>query len=125
MRTKLVVDASAVSAIFFRETEAEFLEQKYRGFSWAAPSLIDYEIGSVYLKKIKAYPQLRRHLDECYQIYCEAPIERVDVPVSDVVSIAEKHSLSIYDASYFWLAAKLDLDLLTLDKQLAVAWSKK
>ena len=122
---KLVVDASAVSAIFFREPEAERLERKLLHRSWVAPTLIDYEIGSVYLKKIKSYPQLRQQLDECYQIYSVSPIERVDVPVSSVVAIAEKHDLTIYDASYFWLAVTLNLELVTLDKRLAAVWAKK
>lgn len=122
---KLVVDASAIGAIFFREPESELLERKLRNRLWVAPTLIDYEIGSVYLKKTKMYPQLREQLDECYQIYCETAVERVDVPVSSVVSTAEKFGLTIYDASYFWLAATLNLELVTLDKQLAVAWSKK
>lgn len=122
---KLVVDASAASAIFFREPEAELLERKLLNRSWVAPTLIDYEIGSVYLKKIKYHPQLRQQLDECYQVYCDSAIERVDVPVSSVVAVAEKYGLTVYDASYFWLAATLNLELITLDKQLASAWSKK
>lgn len=122
---KLVVDASAVSAIFFREPEAELLERKLLNRSWVAPTLIDYEIGSVYLKKIKYHPQLRPQLDECYEVYCDSAIERVDVPVSSVVAIAEKYGLTIYDASYFWLALTLNLELVTLDKQLASAWAKK
>lgn len=122
---KLVVDASVVGAIFFREPEAELLERKLLSCSWVAPTLIDYEIGSVYLKKLKAYPQFRQQLDECYEIYCTAAVERVDVPVSSVVAIAEKHGLTIYDASYFWLATALSLELVTLDKQLAAAWSEE
>jgi predicted nucleic acid-binding protein len=122
---KLVVDASAVGAVFFREPEAELLERKLLNRAWVAPTLIDYEIGSLYLKKLKAYPQLRQQLDECYQIYCTSAVERVDVPVSSVIAIAEKYGLTIYDASYFWLAATLNLELVTLDKQLASAWSRK
>lgn len=122
--TKLVVDASAVSAVFFREPEAEFLERKLSKRSWVAPALIDYEVGSVYLKKTKAYPHLRRQLDECYRIYCKSSLERIDVPILSAVETAEKHGLTIYDASYFWLAETLGLDLVTLDKQLAAAWSR-
>lgn len=122
---KIVVDASAASAIFFGEPESELLERKLRDRTWLAPTLIDYEMGSVYLKKIKMYPQLRPQLDECFQIYEESRVERVEVPVSRVVSTAEKFGLTIYDASYFWLAVQLNLDLVTLDKQLAAAWSKR
>jgi predicted nucleic acid-binding protein len=122
---RVVVDTSAVSAIVFREPEFGLLERKLVGRSWIAPSLIDYEMGSVYLKKTKLYPALRPELDECYRIYIESAIERVDVPVGSVVATAEKHGLTVYDASYYWLAATLNLELVTLDKQLAAAWSKR
>src|SRR5688572_30375730 len=84
---KIVVDASAVSALFFREPEAGLIEQKLLNRSWIAPALIDYEIGSVYLKKAKAYPHLRPQLDECYRIYSDATFERVEVPISSVIPI--------------------------------------
>lgn len=122
---KIVVDASAIGALFFREPEAELLERKLVNRTWVTPALLDYEMGSIYLKKLKAYPQLRRELEECYQIYCAAKFERIDVPVPSVISIAEKHGLTIYDASYFWVASQLNLNLLTLDKKLTTAWARK
>lgn len=122
---KLVVDASVMGALFFQEPEAEFAEKRLLGREWIAPVLLDYEIGSIFLKKIKLYPKLRAQLESSYQIFCSSAIERVEVPVVSVVPIAEKFGLTIYDASYFWLASALNIDLFTFDKVLSAAWAKR
>ena len=125
IENKLVIDASTMGALFFQEPEAKFAEKRLSGKIWAAPVLLDYEMGSIFLKKLKVYPKLRSQLEECYQLYCKTEIERVEVPISSTIPIAEKFGLTIYDASYFWLAGALDIDLFTLDKALSSAWTKR
>ena len=44
---------------------------------------------------------------------------RVDLP--EAVTLAERMGLTVYDASYLWLAQELQAELITLDKQLADA----
>lgn len=122
---KLVVDASAMGAFFFQEPEAEFAEMRLLGCKWIAPVLLDYEMGSIFLKKLKLYPKLRAQLESCYQVFCESAIERVEIPIFSIIPIAEKFGLTIYDASYFWLAVELNVDLFTFDKVLSAAWAKK
>ncbi len=122
---KLVVDASVMGALFFQEPEAEFAEKRLSHCKWAAPVLLEYEMGSIFLKKLKLYPKLRAQLESCYQVFCESAIERVEVPVSSVIPISEKFGLTIYDASYFWLASALEVDLFTFDKALSAAWAKR
>ena len=122
---KLVVDASAMGAMFFQEPEAEFVERRLSNCKWIVPVLLEYEMGSIFLKKLKRYPKLRAQLESCYQIFCESAIERVEVPISLVIPIAEKFGLTVYDASYFWLASELNVDLFTFDKALAAAWAKR
>lgn len=122
---RLVVDASVLGAVFFLEPEAAFLEKRLGGKVWVAPTLIDYEVGSIFLKKMKTHAKMRKELHDCYRLYCDARIERVEVPIHAVIPLAEKYGLTVYDASYFWLAKELDLDLLTLDKQLSLVWAKK
>ncbi|PWU22262.1 MAG: hypothetical protein C5B49_01080 [Bdellovibrio sp.] len=122
---KLVVDASVMGALFFREPEAEFAERRLAHCEWVVPTLLDYEMGSIFLKKIKTYPKLRTQLEDSYQIFCESAFERVEIPVSAVIPVAEKFGLTVYDASYFWLASELSLDLFTFDKALSAAWAKR
>lgn len=122
---KLVVDASVMGAMFFQEPEAHFAEKRLLNCKWIAPTLLDYEMGSIFLKKIKLYPKLRSQLEESYKIFCASAIELVDVPVFASVAIAEKYGVTTYDASYFWLASTLDVDFFTFDKALKAAWSKR
>ena len=122
---KLVVDASVMGALFFQEPEAKTAERRLLGTKWVAPVLLDYEMGSIFLKKLKIYPKLKMQLENCYQLFCDSAIERVDIPIYAVIPIAEKFGLTIYDAGYYWLASELDVDLFTFDKVLSAAWAKR
>ena len=122
---RLVVDASALGAVFFRETDAERLEKKFLGRSLIAPTLIDYEVGSIYLKKLKTYPKLRQQLQECYRLFSRLALQRIDMEIAPLIALAEQEGLSIYDASYLGLATMMDAELLTLDKKLEKAWSRR
>lgn len=122
---KLVIDASVLGAVFFREPEAEFLEKKISRHVWIAPTLIDYEMGSIFLKKLKLNSTLREELEQCFEIYCKSSLEKVEIPIGSAITLAEKYNLTVYDASYFWLAQELNIPLLTLDKKLSTAWLKK
>ena len=125
MSDEIVVDASALGAVLFREPEAKKVEKSISTFRWIVPVLADYEIGSIYLKKLKLYPDLKSQLDIGYQIYLDSDIDRVDVPVNHAISVAIEHQLTICDATYFWLAEKLELNLITLDRKLNSAWTQK
>ena len=46
-------------------------------------------------------------------------IKRVEVPATEVAALAVQTGLTAYDASYLWLAMSQDLELVTLDGQLA------
>jgi predicted nucleic acid-binding protein len=114
-----------MGALYFKEPEAELAERRLLLCSWIAPVLLDYEMGSIFLKKLKLYPKFRNQLENSYQIYQRSEIERVEVPIFSAIPIAEKFNLTIYDASYFWLASTLDLELFTFDKALSSAWAKR
>jgi predicted nucleic acid-binding protein len=90
-----------------------------------APALLEYEMGSIFLKKLKIYPKLRAQLESCYQVFRDSTIELVEVPIFSVIPLAEKHGLTVYDASYFWLAIALDIELFTFDRMLSAAWAKR
>ena len=45
-------------------------------------------------------------------------IETTQVDFNETVGLAERCGLSLYDASYLWLARHLGVELVTLDKKL-------
>ena len=118
MADRFVLDASAVGAVLFREPRSQTIEKEIESGIWLAPTLLDYEVGSIYLKKIAKYPSLKRDLDKSYHLFLHLPIDRVEIPIPEALIEAVKHRLTIYDASYYWLAKRLHAKLVTLDKKL-------
>lgn len=113
-----VVDASAVAAVLFGEPEAERIVERIDGFALAAPRLLQFEIASVCLKKIRLHPGNRSAILSAFSLLSEMAIEPADVSPAEVVLLAERTKLTAYDAAYVWLARALGADLISLDEKL-------
>lgn len=90
-----------------------------------APYIFPFEVfngtqTAVIRKRIT--PKLARKLQEQF---IRITVEPQEVNLVNVSSIAEKHLLSIYDASYLYLAENLKIPLLTLDNELIKLTSRK
>ncbi len=114
-----VVDASALAAILFGEPRAAEIASRLGDAVLFAPTLLRYEIASVCLKKLVAYPRRRRAILKALSLLDETDIQEIQVPANEVVIMARRHQLTVYDASYLWLARNLDVELVTLDPKLA------
>lgn len=44
-----------------------------------------------------------------------------NVALGDAILLAESEKLTVYDASYLWLARRLGVELVTLDRELLAA----
>lgn len=116
-----VVDASALGALLFGEPEAEEVADRLGRNPLVAPSLLNYEVGSVCLKKIRKYPDRRKELLDSLALLPQMEIRVVQVPIVEAVPMAEQADLTLYDASYLWLARSLEAKLVTLDRDLEQA----
>jgi predicted nucleic acid-binding protein len=116
--TDKVVDASAVAAIVYDELDRERAEEMLRDTSLFAPLLLDYEMASVCLKKIRLEPAERNGLIAAFDRFSSLPITRVANDLSETIALAIDKKLSLYDASYLWLARSLNVELITLDEKL-------
>jgi predicted nucleic acid-binding protein len=117
----VVVDASAIGAIMFGEPEAGTLRAHLEGETLVAPTLIDYELASLTLKKLRRDPRIGVAALAMLDAALKVSISRVSVPGTDVCALAARTGLTVYDASYLWLANTRDLELVTLDEALARA----
>lgn len=113
-----VVDASALGALVFGEPRAPEVAKLLAGSSLAAPALWRYEVGSVCLKKMERYPAQRDALLAGFALAEEMGIEEVEVAMSEVIRLAERLRLTLYDAAYVWAARSLGAELVTLDARL-------
>jgi predicted nucleic acid-binding protein len=120
-----VVDASALGAIVFNEPEGPALAQRLGGAALVAPGLLLYEIANVCVTKIRRHRHLRDNLFAAFALLERFDIEFVDVDHREVVALADRSGLTAYDASYLWLARRLDAALITLDAELAAAMEGK
>lgn len=114
----VVVDASAIGAIAFGEPEGEALAAVLRGATLIAPSLIDYELSNLALKKTRRSPATAPQIAMALDAALALPISRIRVPGLEAFAVARRTGLTAYDAAYLWLAQSRDLELITLDAQL-------
>jgi predicted nucleic acid-binding protein len=115
----LVVDASAIAAVLFSETNGDTIRARVRGESLLAPQLIDYELANICWKRIRREPMAGPGLLTMLSGVTSLGIRRVEVPPVEIATLAMQTGLTAYDASYLWLALSRDLELVTLDNQLA------
>ena len=119
--TDKVVDASAVAALLFDEPAREQVVARLRGASLHAPSLIGFEVANACLKKMRARARERQALFDAFAFFDELAISQETVALGEAIVLAERTKLSLYDASYLWLARALAAELVTLDDRLARA----
>ena len=116
-----VVDASALAAVLFGEPEAEQVVGRLGAGRLKAPALLDFELSSICLKKIRLQPERRDAYRHALALRTQMAIEIIPVEYAGIVALAESTGLSAYDASYLWLARHLGAGLVTLDRRLAAA----
>ncbi len=120
-----VVDTSALAALLFDEPEAEHVVDRLEDGVLVAPTLLGCELANVCLIKMRQHPEQGEALLRAYAYRRRLSIEEVEVDFDATVDLASRTGLTAYDASYLWLARKLNAELVTLDEQLANAASAR
>jgi len=116
-----VVDASAVIALMFAEPAGERIAVQLDGATLFAPTLLPFEIINACATKLRRHPDLRIEILQAFALHDGMAVETLEVDGSEVLALAERFRLTGYDASYLWLAQRLDAELVTLDTPLARA----
>lgn len=115
-----IVDASVVAARFFIEPRSTEAENLLRGHTLFAPDILRYELASVALHKLNlsnaANQTIRDNLNDALRL-----IRLIRVSAQQILTVAVEAELTIYDASYLFLARRLKCPLATFDRKLARA----
>lgn len=119
--TDKVVDASAVVALLFNELTRETVVERLRGALLHAPGLLEFEVANACLQKMVASPDERQALLEAFSLLDTLSIALERINIAEAITLAKKTKLSLYDASYLWLARALNAELVTLDDKLSRA----
>lgn len=116
-----VVDASALAAIVFGEPQSGAVQDRIRGATLHAPTLLPFELTSIAAKKIRAHPDLRARITAALGDGLRLPVRLVVPDHQRVLEVALASGLTPYDAAYLCVARDVGADLVTLDKRLAAA----
>lgn len=114
----VVVDASAIAAVVFNEPASDEVVAGLGGARLIAPSLLPYELANVYVVKVRKYPEQKTGLERAFSLLGALEIELVAVSAGATGALAAETGLTAYDAAYLWLAKRLGLKLVTLDRKL-------
>ena len=121
MRTVKVVDASALACFCFDEPEITAIRRDLSDADLFAPAILDFEMANICWKRLRKWPDATEQTLRQFAIRKRMPITIRDVSFDGVVDLAMRTGLSAYDASYLWLARRLDAELVTLDAKLSRA----
>lgn len=120
--TDKVVDACVILSIVFPSQFRQEAGTALAGATLFAPKLIRYELANVYLNKVRAVrPKTRERILSAFKKCKRFDIHEVEIDYDEVFSLADIARLSFYDASYLWLARKMNVPLITFDKKLKKA----
>jgi len=114
--TVKIVGASAMTAMVFGKVEA--ISVRLEGARLLAPSLLDFEMARICLKKLRYEKTQCGAILSVYARRDSIRIRRVPVDYDDVVEFAIQAGITAYDASYLWLARLHKAELVSLDKRL-------
>jgi predicted nucleic acid-binding protein len=116
-----VIDASSLVAIMFDEPEAERIAPELEGATLIAPALLGFEIVNACVTKLRRNPDHRVGILRAFVLQAGLTIDTAEVDHAGVLALAEQFRLTGYDASYLWLAQRLNAELVTLDRPLGRA----
>lgn len=116
-----VVDASALAALLFDEPEGEEVARRLDGARLVAPALVGFELANVCLVKARRRPEERAALLAAFALRGRLGIEALAVDFDAALDLAMATGLTVYDASYLWLARQLGAEVVTLDRALQKA----
>jgi predicted nucleic acid-binding protein len=119
--TARVVDASAICALLFGEPDGPAVAERLGEGRLIAPALLSFEVANVCLKKMRRHPERRDALMIAFGMLDRMAIGVVEVDHGEALVLAERSGLTAYDASYLWLARRMSIELVTLDRQLESA----
>lgn len=120
-RPRIVADATVLAAAVFGESEQQQAVALLQGRALSAPHLLDYEMTSVALKKLRRERLPNAAVMASLHAYTALSIERHVVDPAAVLELAGRYGLSAYDAAYLWVAQQLQAPLATFDALLARA----
>lgn len=127
---KNVVDASFILNLLLPDEQSAYViktfeEYKKNHIALIAPVILPFEVANGLKYAVKSKRIKENVALELLEIFFKLDIGLLQINLEKTLLASLKKDLSIYDASYAYLAEKLTLSLLTLDKKLMKLTARK
>lgn len=119
----VVVDASIAVESYFDSPLAKAIWRRWvtEGAMLLAPAIVWPEVANALIRRHHVpSAMVARHLDNLVDAGLQTA-DRGPTGVAFATVLAERHGLSVYDATALWLAIDVDGELATFDRALATA----
>lgn len=124
----LVIDASVAVAWLFKDEQSDVADRaiiRALREGVTVPAIFEFELANSIAVGVRSsrvavrdIPEMIESVDALHYGVAEVPLTDLAGPVQ---SVALQHRLSVYDASYLYLALRQELPLATLDRRLRAA----
>ena len=117
----LVADASVIGAMVFGESRAEEAASLLGDDRLFGPTILGYEMAAIARKKILDEPDRREDLVNGLRTALDMNVQWREVDKLGVLQLALETGLTVYDASYLYVARSMGIELVTFDRRLRAA----
>jgi len=123
---RCVLDASAAAAVLFREPDGEVVGRHlFHMKGLVVPQLFELEVANVGRTKVLRQELGWESARECLAELLAWPMDTVTVGWAQAWPLVREQNLTLYDATYLYLARRRRLPLLTLDRVLQTAMGSR
>jgi predicted nucleic acid-binding protein len=118
MSREIIVDANIFLSVILNEPEKQRIIALTKNHTLVAPEILPYEIGNALSAMMK-----RKRLDKAqslqsFAIFETIPLHLVKMDIPQAIALAHRFNIYAYDAYYLETALRLQLPIITLDKQM-------
>jgi predicted nucleic acid-binding protein len=118
MSGEIVVDASIFLSVILNEPEKQRIIALTHNHTLVAPDILPYEIGNALSAMMKRKRLDKEQALQSFIIFETIPLRLVKVDIHQAIALSHRFSIYAYDAYYLETALRLQLPIMTLDKQM-------
>ncbi len=114
----LLVDANIFLAVILNEPEKAAIIDLTKGCELVAPEVLPYEIGNALSAMNRRNRLNEEQIVACYEIFRQISVRLVPADIRKSLKIVSEFNTYAYDAYYLEVASRLNVPLLSLDKNM-------
>ena len=115
---EILIDACAIMAVIVKEPERDLVVKLTHDAVMVSPVMTPYEIANALTKMMKKKIIEKERMTKAFNYFKAIPIKTIDVDIEKALDIAWDFNIYAYDACYLEAAKRLNLPILTFDKNM-------